>query len=631
MMPISRCIAFLAAISASAVGVAQIVVDNSGSARDGKVGGWSSIVARGGDVAISYYCEWDPPDTYALRFAWWNGAGWEWTTVDPFGGSDTSMARGTDGAYQIVYSSWLGIGWATGSATNWNVQTVPIDPALAPVNQSLVLDSANHPHVAYMNLANGGDYSLRYTYFDGTHWVTPDGAGGIVGLNLWTPTIGFSNSYLALDAAGNPHITFAQPSDPINAFGPIRYATLQGSTWQFESIGQMGQDPSLAIGSDNVPRIVFNSDTGLTYAYKVGGAWGFETIVPGQWANSFALTLSDTNLPHVAFGMTANEDMYLAQRSGGGWTVTKIDGDGSPSPDQLLGRYGVSIDVDETGTPHTAYMDIQIYGMTFRSNLKYYGSTTPTCIAITGNPSPQAACPGDAADFNVLANGTGTLTYQWRRDSIPLADGPTGSGSELLGTSGPQLTVFTVGVADVGAYDCVVSSDCGSAISSAAGLSLGTPLSISAQPAVVAICPPATAQFSVSASSPAPLGYQWRRNGVAIGDGPTGTGSTISGSNAALLTITQTGAADVGTYDCIVTAGCSNLTSNPAGLTIQCGGGCDGDLNEDGMVDLRDLATLLAHYGDDGASYGDGDLNGDTFVNLSDLALLLSHYGTICP
>jgi hypothetical protein len=52
---------------------------------------------------------------------------------------------------------------------------------------------------------------------------------------------------------------------------------------------------------------------------------------------------------------------------------------------------------------------------------------------------------------------------------------------------------------------------------------------------------------------------------------------------------------------------------------------CDEDLDEDGMVDLADLAMLLACFGKPCA-----DLNGDGNTDLADLALLLSKFGA-CP
>jgi hypothetical protein len=57
-----------------------------------------------------------------------------------------------------------------------------------------------------------------------------------------------------------------------------------------------------------------------------------------------------------------------------------------------------------------------------------------------------------------------------------------------------------------------------------------------------------------------------------------------------------------------------------------------GDLDGDGVVDLSDLAQLLANYGStSGATYYDGDLSGDGAVDLVDLASLLGVYRTGCP
>jgi hypothetical protein len=82
----------------------------------------------------------------------------------------------------------------------------------------------------------------------------------------------------------------------------------------------------------------------------------------------------------------------------------------------------------------------------------------------------------------------------------------------------------------------------------------------------------------------------------------------------------------------------NDLNSNPsfgtpqAFLRILAGGlPCIGDLNGDGVVDLSDLATLLANFGTvGGATPEQGDLNGDQSVDLADLTLLLSAFGTTC-
>lgn len=58
---------------------------------------------------------------------------------------------------------------------------------------------------------------------------------------------------------------------------------------------------------------------------------------------------------------------------------------------------------------------------------------------------------------------------------------------------------------------------------------------------------------------------------------------------------------------------------------------CTADLNGDGAVAIDDLATLLAHYGQDGhPRHEDGDLDGDSDVDLDDLSSMLSQFGRIC-
>lgn len=59
---------------------------------------------------------------------------------------------------------------------------------------------------------------------------------------------------------------------------------------------------------------------------------------------------------------------------------------------------------------------------------------------------------------------------------------------------------------------------------------------------------------------------------------------------------------------------------------------CPADVNEDGVVDLIDLSTILAHFGTDGPVRAvDGDVDLDGQVLLSDLAILLINFGTNCP
>lgn len=69
---------------------------------------------------------------------------------------------------------------------------------------------------------------------------------------------------------------------------------------------------------------------------------------------------------------------------------------------------------------------------------------------------------GGITGFAISATGDGTLTYQWRRDGVPLID-----GGPVSGATTPSVTIFAT-FASVGFYDCVVSNAFGSVTSSAA-------------------------------------------------------------------------------------------------------------------------------------------------------------------
>lgn len=89
---------------------------------------------------------------------------------------------------------------------------------------------------------------------------------------------------------------------------------------------------------------------------------------------------------------------------------------------------------------------------------------TGTVFTITGpiTRSPESAltCLTGSASMSVQVRGTETFTYQWRKDKVPIHDGPHYSG-----TNSATLNVTNARVADTGMYDCIVSV-CGGAFAS---------------------------------------------------------------------------------------------------------------------------------------------------------------------
>ncbi len=90
---------------------------------------------------------------------------------------------------------------------------------------------------------------------------------------------------------------------------------------------------------------------------------------------------------------------------------------------------------------------------------------TPT--AILTHPSDQTVGVGGTASFSVVAEGAGTLNYQWQKDGAPLVD-----DGRIVGANSANLQISNCDSNDQADYRCVVSGYCGTETSSAATLTV---------------------------------------------------------------------------------------------------------------------------------------------------------------
>jgi hypothetical protein len=169
--------------------------------------------------------------------------------------------------------------------------------------------------------------------------------------------------------------------------------------------------------------------------------------------------------------------------------------------------------------------------------------TAPT---ITSQPQAQTALATASVNFNVSADGSGPLRYQWRRDGQNIAEG-----------TNSVLTVADVRPEDAGQYSVTVYNDAGATVSSNATLTVNFGAYIFTQPASTNCRPNQTAHFSISAFTESTLTYQWRFNG-----------ENIPGANASSYTINSVQLSDHGIYDVVLTDQAGTLVSEPALLQV---------------------------------------------------------------
>ena len=167
-------------------------------------------------------------------------------------------------------------------------------------------------------------------------------------------------------------------------------------------------------------------------------------------------------------------------------------------------------------------------------------------VTIATQPTGLAVNPGAEAVFRVTANGTGPLTYQWRKGGVAIAGG-TGSSYTLRAVQG----------SDAGSYDVVVGNPVGNVVSSVARLSVNAVPAITVQPLGGVLNLGVAKTFSVTATGTAPLGYQWRKNGTAI-----------AGATAASYALGAAQASSGGTYDVVVSNVAGSVTSAAALVSV---------------------------------------------------------------
>ena len=165
---------------------------------------------------------------------------------------------------------------------------------------------------------------------------------------------------------------------------------------------------------------------------------------------------------------------------------------------------------------------------------------------ISAQPTNLSAVLSSNVVVSVTACGSSSLYYQWQH-----------AGTNLLTGTNAVLTLSNLQTNDAGDYQVVVTNSVGSITSVVATLTVLQPPVITGQPWNVVAAPGASVSFSVEAEGPAPLTYQWQKNGAPLTD-----------QTDAWLIITNVQSGDFASYTVGITNRDGGVLSEVAALTL---------------------------------------------------------------
>ena len=172
----------------------------------------------------------------------------------------------------------------------------------------------------------------------------------------------------------------------------------------------------------------------------------------------------------------------------------------------------------------------QSYGMGFV--IKESNEALVTVVGktmITKQPSSVTITEGRTATFEVTADGTGDITYQWYKNTEESNQG----GEEIPGAKGSSYTTEKVTASDNNTYYyCVITQEYGSSVysttSNAAKLTVGNGVSVSTLSDVSVIEGITDVTFTVTASGEGNFTYKWYKNTLNSNEG----GELIENANS---------------------------------------------------------------------------------------------------
>ncbi len=453
----------------------------------------------------------------------------------------TGVVAGDAGNYDVVVSSPCGLSTTSSTAVLTvgvtSIGTQPVNQAVCPGNNVTFSVVASGAGLTYQWRKGGvsisGATSSSYTINgvvagDAANYdVVVTGTCGIVTSNIATLTVNsitaISTNPLTQSVCAGANVTFTVAATGTGVLtyqwrkGGVNIGGATSSSYTINSVvaGDAGNYDVVVIGT-------CGSATSAAAVLTVNAV----TVITVQPANQSSCIGGS-----VTFNVTATGTGLSYQWQKGGVNIG--------------GATLSSYTINPVGAGNAATYTVIVTGTcgTITS-----GGATLTITAgtiINTQPTAQSSCLGGSVTFSVSASGSGTLTYQWKKNGV-----------DIGGATLSSYTINPVTAGDAANYSVVVTSGCGSTASNSVALTIIPATAITVQPANQTVCSGANATFTVTATGNN-LIYQWRKAGI-----------NISGATLSSYTIIAVAAGDVANYDVVVTGTCGAVTSTVVSLAL---------------------------------------------------------------
>jgi hypothetical protein len=373
-----------------------------------------------------------------------------------------------------------------------------------------------------------------------------------------------NSSFVAVDLAPNSgeRLTydFAAPPEPF--IGRLQLLSLAGSTWRANDAGadlgadwrDPGYDDTQAGWSTGGGLFGFSANPGVypapiatplapghtTYYFRARFDWtndpaGVVLVASNYLSDGAVLYLNGAEAKRLR--LPDGPVAFDTPATGGPAVKGQAELAALDASSLLIGENILAVEAHQSAGDNS---DL-VFGLSLTAAAQF-----PVVFTDPSQPTNRTVVAGQSTTFAAEYIGSAPLTYQWYKDTQPVA-----------GANGPTLTIHPVLAADAGAYQLKVSNPVSTDVPSrAATLTVSsTPVTITDQPADQAIVEGNPVTFTVAAAGSAPFSYQWFKGPTAIPD-----------ATNASYTIDSVRQSDAGDYHALVS---NPLPSSAASRTAR--------------------------------------------------------------